>query len=179
MIRHPLPLLLLSAASIFAGSARGTEPTATPEPIPGLTSTGQPSPEQLEAAARAGVLTVINLRADGENGFEWEEEKARALSLHYVRIPISGAADLTRANVLRLDAALREGLDRGRVLLHCASGNRNGAMLALREAWLRGATPEAALALGKAEGLTRLEPATRRLLGLDADSGSAPPPKQP
>jgi protein tyrosine phosphatase (PTP) superfamily phosphohydrolase (DUF442 family) len=88
--------------------------------------------------------------------------------MSYIQIPIAGAADLTRANVERLDTTLRDARPAGRVLLHCASGNRAGALLALRENWLHGAAPEDALALGLAAGLTSLEPQTRRLLGLES-----------
>jgi protein tyrosine phosphatase (PTP) superfamily phosphohydrolase (DUF442 family) len=90
--------------------------------------------------------------------------------MSYVRIPVAGAADLTRINVELLDTALRVAEPAGRVLLHCVSGNRVGALLALRENWLYGASPEDALALGRAAGLTSLEPETRKLLGLE------PPP---
>lgn len=135
-------------------------------PFEGVWTGGQPTPEQLEQVALARWRTVINLRADGEPGFEWERETAERLGLRYVHLPIHGAADLTRTNVERLDSELRDALVAGPVLLHCASGNRVGALLALREAWLRGAEAEAALKLGLAAGLAGLEPATRELLGL-------------
>jgi uncharacterized protein (TIGR01244 family) len=139
-------------------------------PLDGVLSAGQPTPPQLEHAARAGLKTVINLRSEAEAGFEWERAAAERLGLRYVPLPVAGAADLTRENVERLDRALREALAGGPVLLHCASGNRVGALLALREAWLHGAEPEAALAFGRASGLTGLEPQTRELLGLPATS---------
>ena len=62
----------------------------------------------------------------------------------------------------------------GPVLLHCGSGNRIGALLALRAVWLEGKDPAAALDYGKAAGLTGLEPAVKSMLGL---AESAPPPK--
>jgi hypothetical protein len=46
-------------------------------------------------------------------------------------------------------------------LVHCGSSNRVGALLALRAAWLKGATLEAALAAGRSAGLTGLESAVR------------------
>jgi uncharacterized protein (TIGR01244 family) len=130
----------------------------------GVLSGGQPTPEQIEAAARAGFRTVINLRTPQETGFEWERDTVERLGMSYVQIPVAGARGLTRDNVERIDAALGAALEQGPVLLHCASGNRIGAVLAVREAWLRDADTEAALAFGLASGLTRLEPATRELL---------------
>jgi uncharacterized protein (TIGR01244 family) len=124
----------------------------------------QPTPDELERAAAAGVRTVVNLRADGETGFDWEAESAERLGLRYVRIPIRGAVDLTPDNAARLDAVLRDAP--GPALVHCASGNRVGALLALREAWHRGQDPAAALAVGLDAGLTNLEPVIREKLGL-------------
>ena len=51
----------------------------------------------------------------------------------------------------------------GPVLVHCGSGNRVGALLALRQSLL-GADDEDALAYGKSAGLTGLEPVVRARL---------------
>jgi len=136
-------------------------------PLDGVLSGGQPTADHIAAAARGGYRTVVNLRAEGEAGFEWERAAVESHGMRYVHIPIAGAEDLTRANVELVDAALREARDRGAVILHCGSGNRIGAVLALRAAWLEGADPQAALDHGLASGLTRLEPATREILGLE------------
>ena len=135
-------------------------------PVEGVLSGGQPSPEQIEAAARAGFRTVINLRTEGEPGFEWEREAVESLGMRYVLLPVAGADGLTRENVESLDAALEQALGEGPVLLHCASGNRIGAILALRAAWLQEVDAQKALEYGRASGMTRLEGATRKLLGL-------------
>ena len=49
-------------------------------------------------------------------------------------------------------------------MVHCASGNRVGAMLALKAAWIDGASPEEALQLGVDAGLTRLHDRVATLL---------------
>ena len=141
-------------------------------PMPGVLSGGQPTREQIAAAGQAGFRTVINLRSDTEPGFEWEADSVAQHGMRYVLIPVTGADGLSRKNVERVDAALREAAKSGPVLLHCGSGNRIGAILALREHWLAGADPEAALAYGVQTGLTRLEPKTRELLGLESGGGS-------
>lgn len=41
--------------------------------------------------------------------------------------------------------------------MHCKSGNRVSAAVALRDGWIRGCNPETALANGKAAGLLGLE----------------------
>jgi uncharacterized protein (TIGR01244 family) len=166
-----LGLLLVPVAGRAEGTERAVPATALlaiPNariPADGVLSGGQPTREQLLAAGRAGFRTVINLRLEAEPGFEWEPETVKASAMRYVHIPVAGAEGLTRENVERVDAALREALAAGPTILHCASGNRIGAVLALREAWLRGASPDAALKVGLAAGLTGLEPRTRELLG--------------
>jgi uncharacterized protein (TIGR01244 family) len=182
----------LSLALVIAGSAAAGEQAdatsdqspATPGPLlaipnarvpmDGVLSGGQPSEEQIEAAARTGIRTVINLRTDREPGFEWERDAVERLGMRYVHIPVAGAGGLTRDNVEAVDRALKDARAAGPTLLHCGSGNRVGAMLALRRAWLEDAAPGEALAYGQAGGLTGLEPAVRELLDLAA----APPPAE-
>ena len=154
-----------------SGAVQATELLSIPAariPMDGVLSGGQPTPEQVEAAAAAGFRTVINLRIDAEKGFEWEAETVERLEMRYISIPVAGGKGLTRETVERLDAALVEAAAEGPVLLHCASGNRIGAILALRAAWLHGVDAEAALRLGLANGMTRLEPTIRELLGLES-----------
>lgn len=180
--RRLAPLLLwalvaVPSAAAPAPSAPATAPSAAPSvpagedllpnarrPAPDLLTGGQPSPEQLEALAAAGYTTIIDLRTEGEKGAPADEpEQVEALGLAYVRIPVTGADGLTEANARELDRVLEAAA--GPAVIHCASGNRVGALLALR-AHLDGATPEVALEHGLDAGLTRLEPAVRELLGL-------------
>ena len=50
------------------------------------------------------------------------------------------------------------------VIIHCASGNRVGALLALRANLIQGKSASEALAFGKAAGLTTLEDAVKQRL---------------
>lgn len=131
------------------------------QPRPQLYSAGQPSAAQLQQAADAGVTTVIDLRQpDEDRGFD-ETAAAERLGLRYVRIPVAGAAGLTDANAHALRTALAQ--SSGPVLVHCASGNRAGALLALVRA-RDGAPVDQALQLGRDAGMTSLEAPTRALL---------------
>ncbi|MGV6493517.1 beta-lactamase hydrolase domain-containing protein [Stenotrophomonas rhizophila] len=128
------------------------------QPRPQLYSAGQPSAAQLHQAADAGVRTVIDLRQPEEDrGFD-ETAAAERLGLRYVRIPVAGAAGLTEANARALHAALEN--SQGPVLVHCASGNRAGALLALLQA-RQGASLDQALEFGRKAGMTSLEAPTR------------------
>lgn len=117
---------------------------------------GQPTQEELKQAAEAGYRTVINLRPEGEFT-DWDEQAAvEELGLEYVSIPVAGAEGLTRENAGRLRAELSRAGGRP-LLVHCASGNRVGALLALSAYHFDEETPDEALAIGLANGLTSLE----------------------
>jgi|SRR5699024_1035256 len=133
-------------------------------PEPGYVTGGQPTPEQLETAARNGIRRVINLRPPTEDAGYDEAEQADQLGLEYTVLPIAGAPDLTRDNAEQLDALLA-GDESAPTLVHCASGNRVGALMALRAAWVHGKSADEALAIGRRWGLTRAEAAVASLLG--------------
>lgn len=129
--------------------------------VDGITSAGQPDRAALEIFADAGYATIIDLRGAGENrGFE-EAAVVEELGMHYVNLPIEGMDAISFENARKLDALLQE--HPGPVLVHCGSGNRVGALLALR-ASLDGADDESALAIGREGGLTRLEGVVRERL---------------
>jgi uncharacterized protein (TIGR01244 family) len=131
-------------------------------PFPGILTGGQPSEDQIQEAARLGYKTIINLRAADE--MTWDEKSnVTRLGMKYVAIPIDGAGDITLANAARLISELsnRDGYP---VLIHCASGNRVGALFAL-DANEHGSSIEEAIQIGKSAGMTRLETAVRELIG--------------
>lgn len=154
----PKLLFLLLAC---AGTANAAE-HALKQPRPGLFTGGQPSAQQLRDAAQSGVTTVIDLRMPQEDRGYDEAAAAEKLGLRYVRLPIDGAGGISEANARALDHLLRQ--DTGTTLLHCASGNRAGALLALAQARVHGAPVDAALQFGRDAGLTSLEPAVRAAL---------------
>lgn len=125
---------------------------------------GQPTPEQFEALEAAGIERFISLRPTSEDGAGWEEERA-AGGADFARIPIAGAEDLTRENVASF-AALLERDGEAPTMVYCASGNRAGALFALKAAWVDGMDPAAALELGREAGLTGLDEAVQELLGV-------------
>lgn len=125
---------------------------------------GQPTREELARLAREGVRTVINLRAPGETADYDEPAEAERLGMRYASLPIAGAGDLDRERVQRFGRMLDEARREGGVLIHCASSNRVGAMVALDEALNRGRPLATALERGRAAGLAALEPAVVGLI---------------
>ncbi len=129
--------------------------------LEGITTAGQPGADDLAAIAAAGYRSVIDLRGAGEDrGFDMPAS-VEALGMQYTNLPVEGASGITYANAAALDRLL-EGMPKP-VLLHCASSNRVGALLALR-ARAQGADRETALNLGIATGLGSLQPVVEQKL---------------
>jgi len=127
---------------------------------------GQPTPGQLERARDLGYKTVINLRQPEEKD-NTDPELVRYLEMTYVSLPIGGPADITQEKARALADALEA--TESPVLVHCASGNRVGGLFAMKAFYVDGMSPEEALAVGKAAGMTRLEPTVREKLGLPTE----------
>jgi protein tyrosine phosphatase (PTP) superfamily phosphohydrolase (DUF442 family) len=134
-------------------------------PAPGLLTAGQLTEEQFHGLAAAGFQNFISLRLAEEDGAGWEEGYAPGEGVSFTRVPVPGGAGLNRETAEELARLLDAAGDQGTVL-YCGSSNRVGALMALKAFWVDGATPEEALELGTASGMTRLEPAVRQMLGL-------------
>jgi len=131
-------------------------------PVNGLTSSGQPEEAALRVFADRGYVAVIDLRGpDEDRGMADERAAVQALGLEYIAFPIASREAINFDTARELDAVLQR-ID-GPVLLHCGSGNRVGAMLALRHS-LSGADDDDAITYGKDAGLTGLEGVVRERL---------------
>lgn len=106
--------------------------------FPGLgeiITSGAADADKLAAWKAAGACGVINLRTTSEPTF-WaaEEETAKELGLPYYHIPIAGVNDVTRDNAEKLNQTLksiRTEHPESPIVVHCASANRVGALLAI------------------------------------------------
>src|SRR5262245_24212392 len=116
-----------------------------------LAAAGQPSSAGLQALAKLGFRTVVNLRREDEDGPKDERSIVEAQGLRYVSVPIT-AATLSREDAQAVRAVLDDP-ERGPVLLHCTSSNRVGGVWALIQAG-RGMPLEDAIAEGRKAGLT-------------------------
>jgi uncharacterized protein (TIGR01244 family) len=151
-----LALALAACASQPAQRAQAPAPTAPAASAPGpgfverslardnVLIGAQPAASDFEALRAAGVTRVFNLRTADEMatvGFD-AAAAAAAAGMAYAQSPVGGAAGFTPA-VLEAFAREMEAAD-GKLLLHCASGNRAGNLYA---AWLvryRGKSPDEA-----------------------------------
>lgn len=111
--------------------------------------------EKVIALAKAGVELVINLQPNEELSFDEAAAVERA-NMHYEHVPINGATELKQLKILAFDNVLRQYHNK-KIAMHCGSGNRVGAAIALRAGWLRGRKMDTAMARGRSHGLTKLE----------------------
>lgn len=190
-MRHFLVSLTFAFFGLAAAWAAGPDPvpatlvdldkvveSGVATPVDGISAAGQPDAKALEVFAHSGYRAVIDLRGGSESRGLDEAATVTGLGMSYVSLPITSDADISFANAAQLDAYLQSA--DGPVLVHCGSGNRVGALLALRKS-LAGADAESAVSYGKAGGLTRLEPLVRQRLEerAAAEAGDAPPAKLP
>lgn len=117
---------------------------------------GLPSAAQIEQFADQGGDIVINLLSDNEMKGSHEPATVTRNGMAYYHVPVNGADGVSLENARLVDRVILQNSDKT-VLLHCASSNRVGALMALRAAWLDGLSVEDALALGRDSGMTSLE----------------------
>ena len=165
--------LMLGALAGALSLAQGQEAASTADiPVPqlraprdGLLTGGQPEPAAWQALAARGVTTVVNLRPEAELAGRDEASEVAAAGLAYHQIPVDGASGLSLEKARALRALLQDA--KGTVLVHCASGNRVGALIALAAAD-EGVPLDDALARGRAAGMASTEAKVRELLGAPA-----------
>ncbi|MBE0458321.1 hypothetical protein NDQ71_07685 [Pseudoalteromonas sp. KG3] len=124
-------------------------------------SAAQPTDEQFKQLSHAKVKHVINLRAANEQ--DWDEGAlVNSLGMNYHAIEIAGVQDVNIDNAKRLASLLKQ-LKGESVVVHCASSNRVGALMAI-SAHQQGADIESAIETGKQWGMASLEPIVREVM---------------
>ena len=133
------------------------------EPVDGVSMAGQPDAAALEVFAENGYVAVIDLRTEGEDrGFD-EPAVVTSLGMEYVALPVR-RGDITFDKARELDELLDAYEEP--VLLHCASSNRVGALIALN-AYEETGDAELALEMGRAAGMRSLESTVEKIIGKD------------
>jgi uncharacterized protein (TIGR01244 family) len=131
------------------------------EPVDGLTTAGQPDEAAFRVFAQNGYRVVIDLRTEGEDRGLDEPAVVEALGMEYISMPIDGP-DINFEKARELDELL-DSYDEP-VLLHCASSNRVGALLALNT-FAETGDADLAIEKGRTAGMRSLEPLVRGLIG--------------
>jgi len=165
-----LPLLLLVMLIQACESNKNTGEFAPYQmlharaPMKNLVTAGQPSVDDLDKLAKRGIKIVINLRTTKEMKKIKEQEEVEKRGMVYVSIPIDGSDGITLDNAKKLDAAMND--LKQPVLVHCASSNRVGGLLAYRAFVIEHKDAEQALSFGKSAGMKSTEKKVKKLLGL-------------
>ncbi|MCF7499871.1 protein tyrosine phosphatase family protein [Pseudoalteromonas sp. L1] len=123
-----------------------------------LTS-GQPNQTDFAKLKELGVENIINLRGDNETNWS-EQDLVTELGMNYYHIPVQSKADITIENATKLQNLLNEHQQQT-TLLHCASSNRVGALVALYNAITLKKPIDEAVEIGKQWGLKSLEGVVR------------------
>ena len=170
-----LPTLTLLALSVGPLACAGM-----PEDLPQysafstlLHTSGQPQAATFNALRQAGIRAVIDLRPPSERPEFDERSVAQAAGLTYESLPVEGRGGLTRENVVAFDALLKKHAQE-QTLAHCSSGNRVGALMALRAAWLDGKSMQEALAIGERAGLKGMKADVEAVLRSPPPAVAAP-----
>ena len=135
-------------------------------PRPNLYSAGQPAESDWRGIAARGVTTVVNLRPVDEMQGRDEASEVRAAGMGYIEIPVADGASITPENARKLGEAISSA-NGAPVLVHCASANRAGGLLALMAATQEGMDDAAALEFGRKAGMKSTEARVRELLSAD------------
>ncbi len=133
-------------------------------PFDSVLTGGQPTLDQIKQAAETGFKAVINLRANNElpdpdQEKVWVEE----CGMKYIHIPVVVAEGLTPQNARVFADALSKP-ENYPIIVHCKSGNRVGAMFALKAFHINEKEIEEALLIGKRAGLVKLAPTVKQIL---------------
>lgn len=160
-VKHALINVILGIALVAWHMQVPAQPQGFNTPTDQLVTGGQPSQADLLQLKHAGITKVVNLRGPNEDIPFDERAEVEALGLEYVSLPISGAVDVTSANARKLHDLLASD---EKIFLHCASGNRVGALLAIRAHLIEGKPIDESLELGRAAGLGSLEGTVKSVL---------------
>jgi len=153
----------LSAVSILKVDLDAVVELGAVKPVDGITSAGQPDEAGFKVFADEGYVVVIDLRTAREDRGLDEPAVVEALGMEYVSMPID-LSDITIEKAEELGSLLEQ-YDEP-VLVHCASANRVGALMALM-AFSDTDDAEFALEVGRAGGMTRLEGTVKEVMGVD------------
>jgi len=112
-----------------------------------LSTSGQPTEDELRAVAREGFEVVINLALHDDPRYSLRDETGlvQSLGMRYVHIPVQFAAP-TEADLDAFIAAMAQHRAR-RILVHCAANKRVTSFLGLYRVIQQGWREEEAFAL--------------------------------
>ncbi len=92
-------------------------------------SFGQPNQSEVDAFIEDGVTLVVDLRGPNENRGYDEQTYLNSINTAYYSLPVIDEGDINFDNARLLQTLINDA--DGKVLVHCGSGNRVGALMSL------------------------------------------------
>lgn len=105
----------------------------------------QPKENGLAELKKLGITTIVDLRGEDREKFDWERDAAEALGMRFVHLPVSGWAPPTDEQVAQFLALFREDQHQ-KVFVHCRFGDdRTGVFVAAYRMAVEKWSPEQAM----------------------------------
>lgn len=105
----------------------------------------QPKENGLAELKKLGITTIVDLRGEDREKFEWERSTAEALGMRFVHLPVSGWAPPSDEQVAQFLALFRDDPQQ-KVFVHCRFGDdRTGVFVATYRIAADKWTPEQAM----------------------------------
>ncbi|MDP6923679.1 MAG: sulfur transferase domain-containing protein [Candidatus Scalindua sp.] len=133
-------------------------------PLDSVLTGGQPTFDQIKQAAETGFKAVVNLRTDKElpdpaQELTWVE----GAGMKYFHIPVSVSEGFTPQKT-KVFADVLSKSENYPLIIHCKSGERVGAMFALKAFHIDEKEIDEALLIGQMAGLSKLAPTVKKIL---------------
>ncbi|MBU1187472.1 MAG: hypothetical protein KKC01_00415 [Gammaproteobacteria bacterium] len=120
-----------------------------------------PDPSTLQELADAGLKTVVDFRPASEWSCPDWPQRVQAAGMDFRHFPVSNVNEMTPTLTAAVWELWQDSTAQP-LLMHCASGNRAAAALALAAVRHGGMNPQQALVLGQQAGLTKMLPAVQQ-----------------
>lgn len=105
----------------------------------------QPKETGLAELKKMGITTIVDLRGEDREKYEWERKEAESLGMQFVHVAVSGWAPPTDEQVARFLELFRDN-SRQKVFVHCRFGDdRTGVFVATYRMAVEKWSPEKAM----------------------------------
>ena len=105
----------------------------------------QPKENGLAELKKLGITTIVDLRGEDREKYEWERKESESLGMRFVHLPVSGWSPPTDEQVAQFLALFRDDPHR-KVFVHCRFGDdRTGVFVASYRMSVDKWTPEQAM----------------------------------
>lgn len=115
----------------------------------------QPKEKDFEALKTQNFKTIINLRSPTEYDQKSEEYVVKKLGMTYINIPFSKDMSLNDKYISKVTKEVMSNREKGKILIHCSTGNRVGIWLGGHFYKDHGLTKDESLTIAKKLGLKK------------------------